>query len=406
MIKRIKQNRAEQHIIKKSNQIWKVVDEYCFRSKNVYNYANYLVRQEFINNGKWINGVALDQLCQQSECYYELGSQASQKIIQLVDKNWKSFFVAIKDWKINPHKYLGRPKLPKYKDKNGRQVFILKNIQCSINNGVFRISFKPFKGYTVTTKAKGKLMQCRFVPQGNNYVLEIVYEIEVPETDENSTNIAAIDLGIDNFATITSNIGLQPIAIKGKVIKSINQYYNKKKAKMQSELMIVNNKRWSNKLQLLTDKRNNKVKDWIHKASKYTVDYCVLYGIDTLVCGLNKEWKQDSKMSKKTNQKFVSIPYDMFTKQLEYKCQNNGIKFILTEESYTSGTSVLDGELPCKKNYNKKRRVYRGLFKSNKGILINADVNGSYQIMRKVFPDEFSEGIEGVGLHPLSITIA
>ena len=144
----------------------------------------------------------------------------------------------------------------------------------------------------------------------------------------------------------------------------------------------------------------------MHIASKRVVDYCVLYGIDTLVCGLNKTWKQESNMNKQNNQKFVSIPYDMFIKQLAYKCENNSIRFITTEESYTSGTSFLDGEEPCKENYNKSRRVHRGLFISNGGIKINADVNGSYQIMRKVFPDAFANGIEGVCLHPMTMKIA
>ena len=236
--------------------------------------------------------------------------------------------------------------------------------------------------------------------------MEIVYEIDVPDTTEQSTNIMSIDLGIDNFATITNNIGLKPIAIKGKVIKSYNQYYNKQKAKLQSELMLLNKKHWSKRLQQLTDKRNNKVKDWMHKASKYVIDYCILYGIDTLVCGLNKTWKQETNMGKKVNQKFVYIPYDIFISQLAYKCQNVGIRFITNNESYTSGTSFLDGEIPCKENYDKSRRKYRGLFVSNKGIEINADVNGSYQIMKKVFPNAFAKGIEGAGWHPVAIKIA
>jgi transposase, IS605 OrfB family, central region len=320
----------------------------------------------------------------------------------------ESFFVAIKDWKKHPNKYLGRPKLPKYKAKDGREIFMLKNIQCSLNYGVLRISFKPFHGYSVNTHIpnNSKLMQCRFIPHNNYYTMEIVYQIEVPDVTTDSRHIASIDLGIDNFATITNNIGLKPIAIKGNVIKSMNQYYNKKKAKMQSELMLINKKHNSKRIIQLTNKRNNKVKDWMHKVSKYVVDYCVLYGIDTLVCGYNAGWKQESDMSKKVNQKFVSIPFEMFVNQLAYKCENNGIRFITTDESYTSGTSFLDYEEPIKANYNKNRRIHRGLFKSNTGTLINADVNGSYQIMKKVFPNAFADGIEGVGLHPLSMKIA
>ena len=400
-------NRVEQQVITKNNPIWKVVDEYCFRSKNVYNYANYIIRQEFINNRKWIRNHDLDKMCQSADCYKELGSQAAQNIIKVLDQNWKAFFVTIKDWKKNPSKYLGRPKLPKYKNKEkGRQVLIFKNIQCSLKDGLFRIGFKPFGGYSVRTKAKGKLMQCRFVPKGNNYVMEIVYQIEVPEVQTESINICSIDLGIDNFATITNNIGIKPIAIKGNVIKSMNQYYNKQKASLQSELMLVNKKHNSKRLNKLTTKRNNKVKSWMHKISKSVIDYCILYNIDTLVCGYNVGWKQESDMGKKVNQKFVTIPFDMFVGQLKYKCENVGIRFITTEESYTSGTSFLDNESPVKANYDKSRRIHRGMFQSNNGTLINSDVNGSYQIMKKVFPNAFANGIEGVGCHPMAIKIA
>ena len=405
----MKTTRVEQHVISKSDLIWKTVDDYCFRSKNVYNYGNYIIRQEFINNRKWIRANDLQKMCQSADCYKELGSQAAQKTIQLLDKNWKSFFVSIKDWSKNPSKYLGKPKLPKYKDKEkGRQILIFKNIQCSLKDELFRIGFKPFGGYTVRTNIPNgsKLIQCRFVPRGSSYVMEIVYEIDVPDIQEQSSNICSIDLGIDNFATITNNIGLKPIAIKGNVVKSMNQYYNKQIALMQSELMLVNKKHNSKRLNQLTAKRNNKVKNWMHVASKYIINYCIQNNIDTLVCGYNVGWKQESDMGKKVNQKFVTIPFEMFVSQLEYKCENVGIRFIRTNESYTSGTSFLDYESPVKANYDKSRRIYRGMFQSNNGTLINSDVNGSYQIMKKVFPNAFANGIEGVGCHPLAIKVA
>lgn len=150
----IKVNRVEQQIIKRNNPIFKIVDCYCLYSKNVYNEANYIMRQEFVNNGNKLNANDIQKLMQNMNCYKECGSQAAQKTIQLVDKMWKSFLVSIKDYYKNPNKYLGKPKLPKYLKKDGRQVFMLKNIQCSLKDGLFRISFKPFKGYTVKTHAK------------------------------------------------------------------------------------------------------------------------------------------------------------------------------------------------------------------------------------------------------------
>jgi len=224
--------------------------------------------------------------------------------------------------------------------------------------------------------------------------MEIVYEVKVSEVKPESKNVIGIDLGVNNFATITNNIGLKPIIINGKGIKSINQYYNKQKAKIQSELKIRHDKNWSNRLDILTRKRFNRIKNFMHNSSRYIINYCLENSIDTIIVGLNKTWRQESKMSKKTNQKFINIPYDMFIGQLKYKCQDNNINFIITEESYTSGTSFLDNELPIKENYNKSRRIHRGLFKSNNGLLINSDVNGAYQIMRKVFP-KVIYGIEG-----------
>ena len=144
---------------------------------------------------------------------------------------------------------------------------------------------------------------------------------------------------------------------------------------------------------------------FLHKASKNVIDYCIGLNIDTIVIGLNKTWKQECNIGKVNNQNFVQIPYDALINKIKYKAEDIGIKVIMTEESYTSGTSFIDGELPIKDNYDKSRRVHRGLFKSNKGILINADLNGAYQIMRKVFPEVNSDGILGVDFHPVVINI-
>lgn len=222
-----------------------------------------------------------------------------------------------------------------------------------------------------------------------------------------SNQIASIDLGVDNLVTMTNNIGLNPIIINGKGIKSINQFYNKRVAKEKSSLKTRHGKDWSEKLDTITAKRFRGIKNYMHNASACVVKWCVANGIDTLVVGRNKEWKQDVSIGKQNNQNFVVIPYQMLLQQLKYKCENAGIRYIETEESYSSGTSFLDGELPIKQNYDKSRRITRGLFKSNSGLLINSDVNGAFQIMKKVFPNAFNEryGIEGV-LTPMVISVA
>jgi len=240
---------------------------------------------------------------------------------------------------------------------------------------------------------------------GINYKMEVITEVEVPNIkDLQTSRVCSIDLGVNNFVTLTNNIGIKPIIINGKGLKSYNQYYNKRKAKLQSDVMKRNSKFWSNKLDSINFKRHNVMKNFIHNASKMIVNYCIKNNIDTLICGYNKKWKQNVEMGTSNNQKFVSIPYKMFVDQLQYKCENVGIKYIINNESYTSGTSFLDGEMPTKENYNKSRRIKRGLFKSNTGKLINSDVNGSLQIMKKVFSDTISYEIEGV-LNPIVINV-
>jgi len=400
----MKECRVEQQVIKKNHPMWKVIDENCFYSKNLYNYANYIIRQEFVKNKRWIKYKELDKMLQQSESYKQLQSQPSQCTLQVLDRNWKSFFISIKDWNIHKNKYLGMPKLPKYLKQNGRYPWFIKNNCCYIDGNILHFRVRRLHGYDWKTHAQGRLICVRFIPRGSVYVMEVVTEIEIPdEVSTESKNIASIDLGVNNFVTLTNNIGKQPIIINGKIVKSINQYYNKQKSQIQSDVMKRNKKYWSNKLDTLTFKRNMRVRNFVHHSSKYIVKWCIENNIDTLICGLNKTWKQECSMNNTSTQNFVYLPYNMLIQQLEYKCREKGIRFITTEESYTSGTSFLDGEIPCKENYDKSRRVKRGLFQAY-NQLINSDVNGSLQIMMKVIPNAFSYGIEG-NLTPIVINV-
>ena len=178
-----------------------------------------------------------------------------------------------------------------------------------------------------------------------------------------------------------SNV-LKPILINGKPLKSINQYYNKKLANLKSKLR--NEKKTSKRIKSLTNKRNNKVNDYLHKTSRLITNYLVSNNINTLVVGKNKEWKQDVNIGKKNNQNFVQIPHSRLIDMLLYKCKLRGINVIITEESYTSKCSFLDDEGIKKHKVYKGNRIKRGLFKSSEGVLINADVNGSLNILKKV----------------------
>lgn len=418
---KIKTTRVEQHRIKKNNKFFPIIDDLCWKSKNMYNYGNYIIRQEFIQtskekeewlreNANWIKYNELFKLCKESDLYKELGSNTGQATLRKLDKTWKSFFESIKDYSKNPSKYRGRPKMPKYLDKNkGRYECGLDNNKFKIKDGYIFFCWKPLKVMNETFMTKipedKKLIQLRFVPKNGEYIMEVVYEIDIPDIKDNSDRIAAIDLGIDNLMTITTNCGIKPFIINGKPLKSVNQYYNKIIADKQSELKKRYNRDYSNEMRRFTTKRNHKIDDYIQKATKMVVDFCKENNIDTLVCGYNSGWKQESDMSKKVNQKFVGIPYLSIVQRLAYKCETEGIIFRTTDESYTSGTSFLDGEQPVKENYDKSRRVYRGLFVTKEGEKINADVNGSYQIMKKVFPNVFDNGIVGAGSHPLVVNI-
>jgi putative transposase len=228
--------------------------------------------------------------------------------------------------------------------------------------------------------------------------MEICYEIEIEDIDIESSRIAAIDIGVDNLVTLTNNIGKSPLIINGKILKSINQQYNKQKAKLQSDLMKRNGQSWSKRLDELTAKRYFRIKNYMHNTSAKVIQWCVENNINTLIVGKNDTWKQ----AKKHMQNFTAIPYEMLLEQLKYKCENVGIKYMEINEAYTSGTSYLDDEIPIKENYNRDRRVERGLFQA-KDTLINSDVNGSLQIMRKAFPDSYTGyGIE-VDLTPIII---
>lgn len=396
-------NRTERHIIKNTDAMWKIIDRKSFLAKNLYNEATYAVRQEFFATGSWIRDHELDKLLQSSENYKQLGSQASQKTIQLVDKNFKSYFKGIKDWSKKSGKgYFGKPSLPNYKKKDGRSIVIIKNIQCRIQNGEIYFSWKPLREFTgIKTSILGGLQQIRFVPMGSTYVMEIVYQIKVPKVKNFTNRIMGIDLGVNNLATISNNIGIQPIIVKGGVIKSMNRYYNKERKNISIETGMI----WNKRMRLLTDKHMRKMDSYMHLVSRRIVEYCQKYDVGTLVIGLTKEWKDGINIGHVNNQNFVSIPHEKLIQQLQYKCENVGINCVVTEEKFTSGTSFLDNELPTEDNYNIKRRVKRGVFKSNDGIKLNSDVNAAFQIIKKVFPDAFKQWDRGCGLQPVALEI-
>ena len=407
--------RVEKHLIKQNNSYYPMFCDFAHKSKNLYNHANFLVRNEFIKNDKWLRYGEMDKILKadlEFDDYKQMPTaQSAQQILRLLEKDWKSFFAAIKDWNNHKDKYLGRPKLPKYKSKDGKHILILTNQNVKIKDGVLRFP-KTFKRFTINPQFLQKdnfvsFQQIRFIPNYKSFTVEIVYNIEVPDAllPDNGRYLS-VDIGLDNLATIVNNVSVKPIVINGKGLKSINKYYNKQISRYREVAKRMNGKDYTNRMNRLTLKRNHKIDDYMHKASKYLIDYALENNFNTIVIGNNKNWKQKSSMSKRVNQSFVGIPHVRFIEMVQYKAQNIGLNVILTEESYTSGTSFLDNEEPIKTNYDKNRRVQRGLFISNNGTKINADVNGAYQIMKKAFPKVNADGIQGVALHPIRVSVA
>ena len=406
--------RVEKHIIKPSDQYYAMLDQFCFLSKNLYNHANFILRHAFLKNHKAVSYGDMDKIRKADEEYPDYRAmptaQSAQQVLRLLEKNWKSFFQSIKDWTKKKDNDTGKPKLPKYKKKDGRNLLILTNQNVKLRNGVLKFP-KKLEGFELKPKCCGRdhfysFHQVRFIPKQGHIVAEVVYRISICEAKPENQRYCSIDIGIDNLAAVTTNIGCRTYIINGKGLKSVNRYYNKQVSHYRETAKRMNGIDFTKRMGIITEKRNRKMEDYMHKASRNIVDFCKDNDIPTIVIGYNKDWKRNSKLSHRVNQSFVGIPTQRLIEMIQYKAQEAGITVILTEESYTSGTSFLDGEEPVKKNYDKRRRVSRGLFRSRNGIEINADINASYQILKKVFPAAYANGIEGVVLHPVRVNAA
>jgi len=372
----------------------------CHLAKNLYNLGNWYVRQDFFNIENSLSYYDLDFMLKYKKAYRNLPSQTSQQILKLLNRNWKSFFTALQDYKQNPQKYNKKPKIPGYKKKNGESIVIFTNQQCRIKNGFLyfpkKVQLNPIK-----VRLREKLKEVRIIPLAGSYKIEIVYEKETNNLQLNKNNIMAIDLGLNNLITAVNNIGNKPIIIKGGMIKSINQYYNKQLAYYRS----VENKKGhfqeTKRIKNLHLKRNNKINTLFHRISKNIIEYCIKNNIGSIVIGRNKNWKQNISISKKNNQNFVQIPFYKLIKQIEYKSKLVKIGFKTIEESYTSKCSFLDNEKIEHRDRYSGKRISRGLFRTSNGTIINADVNAGYNIMKKAFPNSIKvDGIEAFGLMP------
>lgn len=395
--------RSEIHIIKSNHILYKYCDDLCFKSKNLYNYANYLVRQEFFDNKKIVTAFDLNKQLKYHNLFRALPAKTSQHVMLQLGHNWKAFFKSAKAWVKNKDKYTGQPKPPRYKNKDGRNIVRFDYAQGSWKHNKYY--FPNQKENFIQTKVnKEQFKLCEIIPYGNCYKISIIYKNDITHKIRERKNILAIDLGVNNIATLTNNIGLQPIIINGRIIKSINNYYHKKMSKAQSYAPQMSTKR----TRRLSLKYANILNDNTHKISRWIVNYCVYNNIDTIIIGTTFDWKRNIHIGAKNNQTFYGMPYVQLINKISYKSEEHGINIIFIDEKYTSKASFLDSDfLP--ENFGEYefsgKRVKRGLYKSANGILINADVNGSYNILRKGSPQFSYEGIAGLALIPIKINI-
>jgi putative transposase len=387
---------VEQHITKSKE--W---ENWCIKSKNLYNQTLYYWRQSIFGNIEYFSEYEILKLFRKynEPSFRALPSHCGQETIKRLFENIKSWQKAKKEYSKNPSKFLNKPRLPKYK----KDLFVLgfNNFQVKLKNGYIHfpkiINVAPIKTNITNINC------CRVIPKSNHFVVEFVYTITDVKQKEYKGKALGIDLGMNNLASCVSTFG-NSFIINGKPLKSINQFYNKRKAELQSKLS--SNIFTSKRIEKLTLSRKNKIKNYIHHASKYIIKTAEDLNVTKIVIGNNKQWKTNITLGKRTNQNFVSLPFSHLISKIEYKAKMVGIEVLTTEESYTSKCSAIDLEPINKHTKYVGRRTKRGLFKTLNGTYLNADCNGSLNILRKVLGDfEMNDSIVSALVAPSKINL-
>jgi len=422
---------TEEHRIKKDGHkaLFRELDDFCFRAKNLHNAVNYLIKQcdrihrkllleealedwekemtDQVNEGirrynagraenrqrpyvDGDNGFIADAYFLswylKSSAEYKAMPYAtcSQICIQELCRSWKSYYKAMPEYLKNPSRFTGRPQKPGYLDPGeGREWLVITSQNFTREeDGLIRMP-GFLKGICIKARHT-QIRQIRIKTERTCIRILLVYE-EKEECQAKPAEDAAvmgIDLGVNNLITAVWTSEESPIIINGRPLKSINQYYNRRKAFLQAAAQKGNGRNRTRRMERLTRKRNSRIKDALHKASRRIVDLAEETGAGVIIIGNNKGWKQNVNLGNRTNQNFAAIPHLTLIGMIRYKAARKGIEVRITEEAYTSGTSYLDGEMPAAPFYNRSRRVHRGLFRSDTGISINADVNAAYQILK------------------------
>ena len=394
--------RVEQTRIDRSHPNWKACSTLCSSARKLGNCATYILRHRVFDKRPPLSRKELDHMLKEEypNDYKRMPSAASaQRQGQVIAKEFKSYAKASGEYKKHPEKFMGEPKLPGYKDKY--RAFYVGSNGYRIQNGLLMITggeqvdFHPLPVRCCENQpfnARAEETTCgdlRIIPMGNCFMMEVTYTKQKKQIKLDYNQAACLDIGVNNFVTIvTTKPGIKPALIKGGVLKSINQRYNKQAAKLREKDKYAH-------IRVKGERRSRQINDMLHKISRSIVNFCVDNQFGTIVIGYNKSWKQEANLGRRNNQNFVMLPHGRFIAMITYKAEELGIKVIAREESYTSKASSLDFDpVPTygDKSENQHfsgRRIKRGLYQTREGRLINADVNGAINIGRKEFGDEW-----------------
>lgn len=379
-----------------SKEEYLILRELCHSAKNLYNQAVYNIRQYYFDKRKYLNYVENNKLLKSSENYKTLNSNMAQQILKELDGAFKSFFGLLK--LKSKGEYKEKVKLPKYLPKNSFTTLVVGFVRLNENTFIlpysqsYKKNHRPIKINIPPLLLDKNIKEIRIIPKFNARFFEIQYTYQVENEQRNldKNNVLAIDLGVNNLATCVTNRG-KSFIVDGKKLKSINQWFNKYNAKLQSiKDKQGYGKTLTMKQKYIWNKRNNKVNDYLSKSARIIINYCLENNIGTLVCGYNNDFQRNSDIGKRNNQNFVNIPFSKLQSKLEYLCEFYGIKYVDQEESYTSKASFFDMDIIPE--YKEKdnieysfsgKRVRRGMYKTLKGYILNADVNGALNILKK-----------------------
>lgn len=375
---------VEKHKIYKSHPAYSKLDDMSRKANNLYNQCVYLAKnsENLFEDLKNLDKT-MKSFPDEHDNYRSFGyASCAQQILRLFHQNLRSYFASIKDYKKNPTKYTGMPRFPKFRKSGDRFQVIFTNQAAKVDGQIVNIAPRAFENklcIRLRTDSAKKLCQVVFAPRNDYFLVYVIYEVDDPIISQNSNKVASIDIGLTNLATVTFSERYEPILYRSDLAK-INKDFNRLSAEYVSILKKTQNKSTSKRRNRLSEKYAGLIEDRLHKISRAIVNDLSQRGVSTLIAGKNTGQKINNQLKN-----FVQVPLFRLVSMIKYKAELAGIKFIQVNESYTSGTSFLDNELPTKTFYNKERRKFRGLFLSNDLKRINADVNAAFQIMKKIY---------------------